>query len=179
MLQTHPRLDPKRIALMGFSHGGNLTLGAATAWAKHTFVPAGQPGFRAFLPFYPPCNAEYPEAFAVSAPLRVHTGEEDDWTPAKPCAERVQKLKASGHDAEIVVYPGAAHAFDAPGLSKKVYLPHVESGANCFFQGPSILGPFSGAAGGCLRKGAHIGGDHAALEAARANVRRQLAELLR
>jgi dienelactone hydrolase len=178
VLQTHPRLDPRRIALMGFSHGGSLTMGAATQWAKQTFLPADRPGFRAFLPFYPYCNAAYPEALAVSAPLRVHTGEADDWTPAKPCAEQVHRLKAGGHDAEIVLYPGAAHAFDAPGLSKR-YLPHVDSGADCFFQGPSILGPFSGLASGCLRKGAHIGGDPAALEGARANVRRQLVELLR
>lgn len=178
LLQTHPRLDPRRIALMGFSHGGILTMGAATQWAKQTFVPADRPGFRAFLPFYPYCNAEYPEALAVSAPLRVHTGEADDWTPAKPCAAQVHRLKAGGYDAEIVLYPGAAHAFDAPGLSKR-YLPHVDNGSDCFFQGPSILGPFSGLASGCLRKGAHIGGDPGALEAARANVRRQLADLLR
>src|SRR5215471_4029481 len=79
VLQTHARLDPRRIALMGFSHGGGLTMVAATQWAKQTFVPADRPGFRAFLAFYPPCNAEYPEALAVSAPLRVHTGEADDW----------------------------------------------------------------------------------------------------
>lgn len=177
VLQTHPRLDSTRIALMGFSHGGSLTMIAATQWAKQTFVPAGRPGFRAFLAFYPTCNAENPEVLAVSAPLRVHTGEADDWTPAKPCAARVHQLKAGGYDAEILVYPGVAHAFDVPGLSKR-YLPHVDNGADCFIQGPSILGPFSGLASGCLRKGAHIGGDTAALEAARANVRRQLAGLL-
>ena len=178
VLQTHPRLDPRRIALMGFSHGGSLTMAAATQWAKQTFAPVDRAGFRVFLPFYPYCNTEYPEALAVSAPLRVHTGEADDWTPAKPCAAQVQRLKASGQDAEIVLYAGAAHAFDAPGLTKR-YLPHVDSGADCFFKGPSILGPFSASASGCLRKGAHIGGDPAALEAARANVRLQLADLLR
>ncbi len=139
---------------------------------------AGRPTrLRAFRPFYPPCNAEYPEALAVSAPLRVHTGEADDWTPAKPCVEQVQRLKAGGHDAEIVLYPGAGHAFDA--RLSRVYLPTVDNGADCLFRAPSILGPFSGLASGCLRKGAHIGGDPATLEAARANVRRQLAELLR
>jgi dienelactone hydrolase len=177
VLQTHPRLDPRRIALMGFSHGGSLTMVAATQWAKQTFAQADRPGFRAFLAFYPPCNAEYPEALAVSAPLRVHTGEVDDWTPAKPCAAQVHRLKAGGYDAEIVLYPGAGHAFDA--RLSKVYLPTVDNGADCLFRAPSILGPFSGLASGCLRKGAHIGGDPATLEAARANVRRQLAELLR
>jgi dienelactone hydrolase len=72
LLATHPRIDARRAALMGFSHGGILTLNAATLWAKETYVPAGQPAFRAFLPFYPYCNTVYPERDHVSAPLRIH-----------------------------------------------------------------------------------------------------------
>ncbi|MFO1158475.1 MAG: dienelactone hydrolase family protein [Reyranellaceae bacterium] len=178
VLQTHPLLDSGRMALLGFSHGGSLTMVAATQWAKQTFVPSGRTGFRAFLAFYPSCNAEYPEARAVSAPLRLHIGEADDWTPASPCAARVHWLQAGGYDADIVLYPGAAHAFDVPGLGER-YLPQVDNGSDCFVHGPSVLGPFSGLASGCLRKGAHIGGNSAALEAARSNVRRQLADLLR
>jgi dienelactone hydrolase len=70
---------------MSFSHGGRLTLDALTVWAKETFAPLGQPGFRAFLSFYPPCNIVYPERERIAAPLRIHTGELDDWTPAAPC----------------------------------------------------------------------------------------------
>jgi dienelactone hydrolase len=56
ILVTHPKIDPRRVALMGFSHGGILTIGASTVWAKETFAPSGQPAFRAFLPFYPYCG---------------------------------------------------------------------------------------------------------------------------
>jgi len=61
LLATHLRIDARRAALMGFSHGGILTLSAATQWARETYAPAGQPAFRAFLPFYPYCNSVYPE----------------------------------------------------------------------------------------------------------------------
>src|SRR5262245_61912759 len=60
-LAAHPKIDAKRVALMGFSHGGIVTMFASTAWAKDTFAPAGQPAFRAFLPFYPYCNPIFPE----------------------------------------------------------------------------------------------------------------------
>jgi len=84
LLAAHPRIDPRRIALMGFSHGGALTMLASTAWAKDTYAAGGLPSFRAFFPFYPNCNPSFPERSRVSAPVRIHTGAADDWTPAKP-----------------------------------------------------------------------------------------------
>jgi dienelactone hydrolase len=179
VLATHPRIDARRVALMGFSHGGILTMGASTAWAKETFAPSGQPAFRAFLAFYPYCNTVYPEGERISAPLRIHSGALDDWTPAEPCARQAETLKASGQDAAITVYPGAHHSFDNIGRAY-LRLPSVDSGADCALQMPSILGPFPRlAARGCARKGATIAWSPEATEQARRNVRAQLADLLK
>jgi len=144
LLAAHPKIDPQRIALMGFSHGGALAMLAATSWAKETFVPAGQPAFRAFFPFYPNCNAVFPERDRVSAPLRIHTGELDDWTPSRPCADLTTLLKAAGQDVAINVYPGAHHGFDQ--ARGKFFLPNVGNGAECFPRLPSLLGPFPASA---------------------------------
>src|SRR5215831_6214923 len=181
ILVTHPKIDPRRVALMGFSHGGILTMGASTAWAKETFAPSGQPAFRAFLPFYPYCNPVYPERERISAPVRIHTGELDDWTPAGPCVRLVEILRASGQDATITVYPGAQHSFDNVG-GGFFRLPNVDNGADCAPQAASILGPLtspSDTARSCVRKGATVGWNPEATEQARRNVRAQLPELLK
>jgi dienelactone hydrolase len=180
ILVTYPKIDAGRVALMGFSHGGILTLGASTVWAGATFAPSGKPAFRAFVSFYPYCNTGAPELERISAPLRIHAGELDDWTPAAPCARLVEKLRASGQDATITIYPGAHHSFDSIGRSFR-HLPNVDSGAGCAFQLASILGPFPSRAeiARCFRKGATIAWNPEATEQARRTVRGQLAELLK
>ena len=179
ILATHPKIDPRRVALMGFSHGAILTLGAGTAWAKETYAPAGQPAFRAFLPFYPSCNVDYPERYRLSAPLRIHSGDLDDWTPTLPCVELVAALRAAGQDATITVYRGAHHSFDNIGRPI-TRLPNVDSGAHCRIRAASITGPLldRDQLSTCLRKGATIGWSRAATAEARRNVRAQLTELL-
>ncbi|HEU5197719.1 MAG TPA: dienelactone hydrolase family protein [Methylomirabilota bacterium] len=180
ILATHPRLDAGRIALMGFSHGGGLTLGASTRWAHDRYTRTAAAAFRAFLPFYPGCNNAYPERLSISAPLRIHIGELDDWTPAAPCQELVDTLRRSGQDAEITVYPGAHHSFDNVGR-RVTWLPAVDSAAGCTIEAVSILGPVKNAAEvlGCLRKGATLGWSAAATEQARRKVLAQLSALLR
>lgn len=180
ILSTHPAIDARRIALMGFSNGGSVTTLSATAWAHETFVPAGQPGFRAFVAFYPYCNWTMPEMAHLSAPLRIHTGALDDWTPAKPCADMVAGLRSAGYDAMITVYPGARHSFDETGLPVTV-LPHAANGAACTPHLASILGPPENAEqfAGCVRQGATIGWDREATAQARAAVLEELKTLLR
>jgi dienelactone hydrolase len=178
ILATHPKIDARRIALMGFSHGGGLTMGAATEWAKETYAPPGRPAFRTFLPFYPNCTVGYPEADHLSAPLRIHHGERDDWLPAASCVRLVDALKASGQDAAITVYPGAYHSFDNKSLPVR-RLPNVDNPAGCEVRVPSILALALPSMGSCMRKGATVGGSAEATEQAYRNVRAQLAELLK
>jgi dienelactone hydrolase len=177
LLAAHPRIDPARIALMGFSHGGALTLLASTAWAKETYVRDGAPGYRAFFPFYPNCNVEFPERKRISAAVRIHAGEADDWTPAKPCAALVAAWQASGQNAAIDVYPGAYHAFDQ--ARDYAYLTNVNNAANCFPVSASILGPLLSNTPNCVKKGASVAPNSSATEQARHNLRAQLAELLK
>ncbi len=178
-LATHPKIDAARIVLMGFSHGGVVTSNAATAWAAGIHAPAGQPRFRGFIAFYPYCNIRYPERDEITAPLRIHTGALDDWTPAQPCVDWVDELKANGHDAAITVYPGAHHSFDTPAGSP-VYLPQAGNFARCAPAVAHITGPyvFEKTFANCWKRGAHAGRDGAATALAAPVLRRELAGML-
>jgi dienelactone hydrolase len=181
ILATHPRLDAGRLALMGFSHGGGATLGASTRWAHDRYAAQAGAAFKVFLPFYPAnCGTVFPERLSIAAPLRIHVGELDDWTPAAPCRELVNELRATGQDAEITIYAGAHHSFDNVGR-RVAWLPNVDSAAGCRIEAVSILGPVrdANATRGCLRKGATLGWNPAATAQARRNVLAQLQALLR
>jgi dienelactone hydrolase len=179
-LSKHPKIDPKRAALMGFSHGGGLALGAATTWARKEFATGG-PAFRAFVAFYPAnCNAEYPERLSTYAPVRIHIGALDDWTPASQCVRLVDALNASQQDADITIYPGAYHKFDYPDL-QQTRLPDVDNGAACTIRFASVMGPVVPPVEGfgCVKKGATVAGHREAADKAEKLVRSQLAGFLK
>jgi dienelactone hydrolase len=170
LLAADPRIDQRRIFLMGMSHGGFTTVIASQAWAKARF--GGGLGFRAFFPFYPLCSSHSPERFTLSAPMRIHIGAADDWTPAAHCTQLVNDLKAKGLDARITIYEGARHSFDNPSVGPVRLLPAAQSYASCAtLPGPSILGPYDMTMlRRCTKTGAHVGHDPAAAERSRQNL---------
>jgi dienelactone hydrolase len=179
IISTHPRVDRSRIALMGFSHGGAVTLLGALAWARDRHVPPGGAAFRAFLPFYPVCAARFPELRRLAGPVRIHHGDADDWTPLAPCQEVAALMREHGQDATVTVYPGALHSFDNIGRAPQ-RLPGVRNPSGCRIELPSVETPVpAGELDRCLTRGATIGWNPEATEAARKNVLAQLAELLR
>jgi dienelactone hydrolase len=179
ILSTHPAIAARRIALMGFSHGGIVTTLSSTTWAYDMFAASGQPSFRAFIAFYPYCNWTFPEMEHLSVALRIHAGALDDWTPSRPCEHLVAALRAAGYDAGITVYPGARHSFDLAGPPLRV-LPYVANGAACTPRLSSILGPLENTEqlASCLHKGASIGWNPEATARARMLVVEQLKDLL-
>jgi dienelactone hydrolase len=181
LLARHPRIDAGRVALMGFSHGGIATLGASSTWARRHFAPPEGPTFRVFIPFYPYCNAIVPEMTqGIAAPVRVHIGELDDWTPARSCVELGDLAQLQGYDLQVTVYPGARHGFDAIGLRAEIYLRNVDNAAACTPRLASMMGPITNLFEllGCMEKGATVGHHPAATERAHENVRRELEAFL-
>ena len=181
LLARHPRIDSGRVALMGFSHGGIATLAAASTWARRRYAPADGPVFRAFIPFYPYCNAVVPEmAEGTAAPVRVHIGALDDWTPARSCDALGVLARSLGYDVRVTVYPNARHGFDAVGLRAEIHLRNVDNAAECTPRLASMMGPILNLFEliGCMKKGATVGYDPASASLAQENVRRELSTLL-
>ena len=65
------------------------------------------------LPSYPSCSAA---ADQLAIPALVLIGALDDWTPPVRCDWWMQRRQGKGAPVRLVVFPGAYHAFDKPGL---------------------------------------------------------------
>lgn len=156
-LARHPGIDASRVALIGFSHGGGTVLAAAAPSIARTYARPDTPAYRVLIAFYPRCEGRYPGT-PLPAPLRIHVGALDDWTPAAPCEVMVAALRRAGADVRISVYPDAHHGFDSPRQGPPVRLPNVR-----------VYG------GG---RGATVGPNPAAAELARQTVRLELEESL-
>src|SRR3954471_13175278 len=117
MLARHPRVDPARIVLMGFSRGGQGTLFASLKRFHQTWNKSGAE-FAAYIPFYPDCMTSYiSDTEVVDRPIRIFHGTPDDYNPVAACKRYVERLRAAGRDVALTEYPNAQHSFDNPLLT--------------------------------------------------------------
>jgi dienelactone hydrolase len=133
LLSTHPRIDSTRIAVMGFSVGGKASLYASVKRFQKMW---GTPGleFAAYVPFYPACNITFNHDEKISdQPIRIFYGELDEWSSPIPCEKYVNRLRKTGKDITITIYPGAHHNFDAKGDANAPSSIPGDSRINCRF----------------------------------------------
>jgi dienelactone hydrolase len=105
-LKTLPQIDGKRIAAIGYSHGGWTLM-----WALATEAQYPDVDIRAFIMFYPTCTGW--KTLPGTTPVLMLLGGKDDWTPAAPC-EALARTR--GH-IKAIVYRDAYHAFDSAGIT--------------------------------------------------------------
>jgi dienelactone hydrolase len=106
-LRSKRDVDPTRIAIAGWSHGGSTVLMTMAAASEEP-----EQRFRAAIAFYPGCRGVPP--WRARIPTLMLLGEIDDWTPSSPCEELSLRQRSAGLDVRHVTYPGAHHGFDNP-----------------------------------------------------------------
>jgi dienelactone hydrolase len=124
-LARYGKIDPRRIAVLGFSRGGTAALLTGVRRFQRAYARPGLE-FAAHLALYPSCATSYRDDEQVSArPLRVLHGTADDWMPIEPCRAYVNRLRRAGADAALVALKGAPHLFDVADLPSARPLPGV------------------------------------------------------
>ena len=121
-LQARTDVDVGRIVVLGWSHGAQTVL--HTLDRSAAFVAERPLPFRAAVAYYPGCTAiSQNPAYALSTPLLLMIGENDDWTPAAPCralTSRLQQLPAAASaPVEFVSYPDSYHGFDGTAEQRR------------------------------------------------------------
>jgi dienelactone hydrolase len=117
VLANHPRIDPTRIAVMGFSRGGQAALYSSLKRFKQSWSP--RLSFAAHIPLYASCQAVLiGDTDVGSAPIRQFHGVVDDYVPVAPCREYFERLRGAGRDIQLTEYPDAHHSYDNPLGSK-------------------------------------------------------------
>ncbi len=108
-LMSQPDVDPRRVALVGWSNGGSTVL-------RTIYRPDWPLTPAAAIALYPSCAASLRnERYATAVPLLLLVGALDDWTPPRPCEDLARRL-ASGTPAaavQLVSYADSYHGFDS------------------------------------------------------------------
>jgi dienelactone hydrolase len=182
MLAANPRVDGRRVAVLGVSKGAWAALYASVKRFQRLAGAKGE--FGAYLALYPACAGAYLEDEQVSArPIRVFHGTADDWAPIEPCREYVARLRRAGADASLAELAGARHFFDVQDLPALVRLPAVQR-RSCIVDERTagvLVDRATGrppAAESCLQTGASMGHDARALEEAVRRVKETLVSAL-
>lgn len=129
-LRSHPRVDAKRIAIMGFSLGGHLSVSVASRKVVTRWLGPDQPGFTAHIGLYPACKL-LKEHFDVTgptgAPILILSGEKDSWGDGETCKSFCDWLnEAQPSVVSLTMYPNVHHGFDREG-SWKGYAPFAQN----------------------------------------------------
>lgn len=131
VLAKHPRIDHQRIALMGFSRGGQAALYASMNRFRRMCSVEGA-AFAMFIAFYPDCATRYlHDDDVVDRPIRVFHGSDDDYNPVAKCRAYVERLRKEGKDVRLTEYPGAHHVFDGVAYKTPAKLPKAQTVRHC------------------------------------------------
>lgn len=117
LLKQEPTVDPSEMAAIGYCFGGGIVLNMA----REGVDLKGVASFHGMLSTNTPAQPGQIKARIIS-----FSGAEDPMIPAASVAAFRKEMDNAGANYQVVVYPGAQHAFTNPAadeLGKKFKLP--------------------------------------------------------
>ena len=109
-LAKHPNIDKDRVSITGWSLGGAVTL--FSAWKPIKEAITSDLKFASHLAFYPPCFFDPENTEFTDSPIHILIGELDNWTPADPCLNFVNKI-SNNSNVDLTIYANSHHSFDS------------------------------------------------------------------
>jgi dienelactone hydrolase len=105
VLTSHPTVDRRRLAAVGFCFGGTAVLELARDGAELAAVVGFHPGLDTPTPA---------DACAIRGKVLVCVGEQDPIVDAAQRTAFLAEMREGGVDAQLIVYSGAGHSFTNP-----------------------------------------------------------------
>ena len=142
-LASEPKIDADRVAILGFSYGGEVAHLTAFELIRSA-LNLGRVRFAAHVAFYPGGDfgviAE--RGAYTKSPVLMLLGEKDDNLPVAKIEGYLAYARAAGNPApiETVIYPGAYHAWTVPSLTPSHFYPEYLSTKKCplILLGPNL-----------------------------------------
>jgi dienelactone hydrolase len=110
ILRAEPRVDPTRLAGVGYCFGGQIMLELARAGADLKAVVALHAGLG---------TADPGDAKNITGKVFVGAGSEDHLVPYETRQAFMEEMRAGGVDWQLIVYGGASHNFTHPELDER------------------------------------------------------------
>jgi dienelactone hydrolase len=127
---AHPRLDPARIGITGFSKGGSVAMRSGLEVMVNRHAKDG-PRFALHVPFYAGCDAIYHNMRTTGAPMLVLIGGADTYVGPERCVFAVERMRAASSTVDMILYPNAQHGWD--GTGKPWSYPNGENYSKCVY----------------------------------------------
>lgn len=175
LLSTHPRIDPRRIGIIGFSKGGQVALYTALEPFREAVMGNDGERFALHIALYASCSIPYKGAPVSDAPILLLLGGADDYTPSAHCGRYADWLREHGGNVDMTIIENGHHGFDLS--TRPRYLRRAQSARDCGMD--ILLNPVEGQLWGseqvlqgeeidsylrgCMQRGGTVGGNPAAL----------------
>ena len=143
LLAENPRIDARRIAIVGFSFGGEVALLSASERFR-TALASGEARFAAHIAYYPAgvFGLIAGQGAFTGGPILILLGEKDDNLPVSKVQGYLAYAASSSPPPpiEVSIFSGAYHAWTVPSLGAPNFYPQYRSTRKC----PYLLLDLSG-----------------------------------